>query len=44
MFALADTEKAWNMEKNVKCPFAMDFGLRVDLARQVACISSAQES
>jgi hypothetical protein len=44
MFALADTQKAGNMKKECKESFAMDFGLRVDLARQVACISSAQES
>lgn len=44
MFALADIKKAGNMKKNVKSPFAMDLGLLVSLARQVACISSAQES
>jgi hypothetical protein len=44
MFALADTKKAGGINKNVKSPVALGFQLRENLARQAACICSAQES
>lgn len=44
MFALADRKKAGDINKNVKSSLPSRFGHRENLARQVACICSAQES
>ena len=44
MLALIDRKMAGGINKHVKSLFALDLGIREIVARQVACICSAQES